>query len=172
MQPKACHLLVFKNLLMDDKLQFVKSKKLGFNCLKSGHSSKNCKSKSTCRTWKKRHNTLLDRPTAPSNPELNIQSHLSHKGASSCDVILLPTAVINIKTASNKILPFRALLDSTSQVTGITYKCSERLGLRVQNPAIKFQVLVVTFHQNLAPLFRQINFDSFLVNFGHSSCMG
>ena len=106
MQPKACHLLVFKNLSMDDKLQFVKSKKLGFNGLKSGQNSKNCKSKSTCRTRKKRHNTLLDRPTAPSNPELNTQSHLGHKGASSSDVTLLPTAVINIKTASNKILPF------------------------------------------------------------------
>ena len=47
----------FKNLSIDDKVQVVESKNLCFNCLKSGHSSKDCNSKSACRTRKKRGTT-------------------------------------------------------------------------------------------------------------------
>ena len=52
----------FNSLSIEDRVQFVKNNKLCFNCLRTGHSSKDCKSKSGCRICKKRHNTLLHRP--------------------------------------------------------------------------------------------------------------
>ena len=126
----------FKNISIDNKVHFVKSKNLCFNCLKSWHTPKNCKSKSTCRMCKQRHKTLRNCPTAPSNPELCTQSRLGHGGATSCSVTPLPTAVINIKTAAKKFFPFRTQLDSGSQVTCITEKSREHFGLLSQNADI------------------------------------
>ena len=51
----------FRASNLDGKLEFVKNKRLCFNCLKPDHSIKDCKSKSTCRTCKKLHHTLLHR---------------------------------------------------------------------------------------------------------------
>ena len=51
----------FNSLSIENKVQFVKKNKLVFNCWRTGHSSKDCKSKSGCRICKKRHNTLFHR---------------------------------------------------------------------------------------------------------------
>ena len=138
----------FKNLSIDDKVQVVKSKCSCFNCLKSGDNSKDCKSKSACHTCKKRYNTLLHRPTRPPNLESNTQSNLGYGGYGSSDITLLPTAVINVKAASGKMLPFRALLDSGSQVTCITEEYRERLGLRSQKADIKISGIGSNFAAN------------------------
>ena len=66
----------FNSLSMEDRVQFVKNNKLCFNCLRTGHSSKDCKSKSEDRICKKRHNTLLHRPLALKKDEVTPQSCL------------------------------------------------------------------------------------------------
>ena len=117
-------------------VDFVKLKNLCFICLRSGHSIKECKSKSTCRTCKKRHNTLLHRPTMPSSHQASSQSFLGHGGATSCDLTLLPTAMVQIKTNSGKVASLRALLDSGSQISCITKKSRDRLGLKSRQASV------------------------------------
>ena len=87
-----------------------------FKCLNVGHSLKDCKSNSTCRTFKKRHHTLLHRFCKPSNTNSSPQAYLGHSGATSnsqCGSILLPTANVGIQSSSEKVLSFSALLDSS-----------------------------------------------------------
>ena len=126
----------FKDLSIEEKVDFVKLKNLCFNCLRSGHSIKECKSKSTCRTCKKRHNTLLHRPTMPSSHQASSQSFLGHGGATSCDLTLLPTAMVQIKTNSGKVASLRALLDNGSQISCITKKSRDRLGLKSRQASV------------------------------------
>ena len=127
----------FRALNLDGKLEFVKNKRLCFNCLKPDHSIKDCKSKSTCRTCKKRHHTLLHRQPVQAQSEVTTQSCLGHKGATSLQTVLLPTAMVQVKTGSNTMKPIRALLDSGSQITCITSKCSDRLGLKTRQADIQ-----------------------------------
>ena len=127
----------FHSLSVEERVQFVKNNKLCFNCLKIGHSSKECKSKSGCRMCKKRHNTLLHRPLASEKQEVSPQSCLGHGGYTSCSVTLLPTAVIKVRTVKDKLVSVRALLDSGSQVTCITSKCRKRLQLRQRQADIR-----------------------------------
>ena len=49
----------FKIMSYEDKHKFIKTKKLCFNCLRPGHNSKTCKSKSRCQKCQKLHHTLL-----------------------------------------------------------------------------------------------------------------
>ena len=46
-------------LSVSDRYELVKTKSLCFNCLSPKHRSKECKSKSSCKRCKKRHNSLL-----------------------------------------------------------------------------------------------------------------
>lgn len=49
----------FKHLSSIHKKQIVKEKHLCFNCLKSGHGSKNCRNKKNCLHCNKRHHSLI-----------------------------------------------------------------------------------------------------------------
>ena len=124
------HCSTFKGLDIGKRSEICKEKSLCFNCLRAGHSSRECKSNSTCRTCQKRHRTLLHRPQGTSSLLSSTQSTQGHQAGSSFTSTLLPTAMVEIKTDSNKFLSFRALLDSGSQLTCITEKCRKRLGLK------------------------------------------
>lgn len=49
----------FNSLSVSDRLSKVKEKNICFNCLRRGHSVKNCSSKKSCSRCNKRHHTLL-----------------------------------------------------------------------------------------------------------------
>ena len=49
----------FKKMTVESRHQVVKDKRLCMNCLGKSHSYESCKSRFSCKTCKKRHNTLL-----------------------------------------------------------------------------------------------------------------
>ena len=51
----------FKAMSVAARHQFIKDKRLCFNCLHSEHQSKDCQSKFSCRECKMKHHTLLHR---------------------------------------------------------------------------------------------------------------
>ncbi len=76
----------FKALSFEEKSSFINEKGLCFNCLRSGHSSKDCKSKAGCRICRKRH--LLHRPSDLKNNDPNPQTCLWHWGDTWCGATL------------------------------------------------------------------------------------
>ena len=59
----------FKAMSVANRHQFVKGKRLCFNCLQPDHSSKSCQSsKISCRECRMKHHTLLHRTRRPSDP--------------------------------------------------------------------------------------------------------
>ena len=64
---------------LDEKYDIVRSKRLCFRCLKPGHLSRDCQSRSNCRDCSKRHHTLLH-CVNPTNKTGQIQPHHSQGG--------------------------------------------------------------------------------------------
>ena len=98
------HCSTFKGLDIGKRSEICKEKSLCFNCLRAGHSSRECKSNSTCRTCQKRHHTLLHRPQGTSSLLSSAQNIQGLQALSSFTSTLLPTAIVEIKTDSNKFL--------------------------------------------------------------------
>ena len=119
----------FKNLSIQERKNIVFTAKLCFNCLNSGHTTKDCKSKSSCRTCKGRHNSLLHAAsnTVSSNSTGSVVT--GHSGIH-LTVGLLPTAMIPIANSSSTNNLCRALLDSGSQLSFVTEDTVQRMGLK------------------------------------------
>ena len=142
----------FKALTVPNRAEFVKLKKLCFNCLKAGHRQQDCRG-TTCRQFNLKHHTLLhlqsSRPTRSVNntvednnptlaaeetsvattpsPQENqiIATSISQQGTAN---IFLQTAMIPI-LANSETTFCRAPLDSGSQSNLITDNLVKRLGL-------------------------------------------
>ncbi|XP_017475140.1 PREDICTED: uncharacterized protein LOC108365594 [Rhagoletis zephyria] len=142
----------FAALPVANRFDFVKKGGYCINCLKSGHSVRNC-NRSQCRICRRSHHSLLHRykvqanncsnttlSLIPSNPaaaaasaavqESNQSS--SHHVSSTNDVVVLATAMVKIKDRFGKTLTVRALLDSGSQVNFISEECAHNLQLKRQ----------------------------------------
>jgi hypothetical protein len=123
----------FTKLDAKQRNDLVKKLNLCFNCLKSGHSVKTCKSEFTCRVCKRKHHTHLHRnqatsTTAETQPTSIVSSHI---GSVENDYqVMLSTVVVNLKARNGVIQPCRALLDSGSQASLISEACVQRLGLQ------------------------------------------
>lgn len=59
----------FKNLNIRQRKEFVGSKRICYNCLKLGHLSRDCFSRSTCHSCQRKHHTLLHDANGGSNEE-------------------------------------------------------------------------------------------------------
>ena len=57
----------FRSLGVPERKTTVQTKKLCFNCLRSGHNSRDCRSESRCHSCNGNHHTLLHNPSVPSN---------------------------------------------------------------------------------------------------------
>ena len=132
----------FIKLAVNDRITFVKSQKLCFNCLRPHHTSNVCRS-GKCPKCDGLHNSLLhvDKSSGPQNTfntQLSMDNPISAVVNQSMNQeftahILLSTAIIRIMDAQGDLVTCRALLDCASQVSFITQKLANRLKLQRQN---------------------------------------
>ncbi|XP_055918318.1 uncharacterized protein LOC129950401 [Eupeodes corollae] len=150
---KEDHILPFcKTFLALDttaRREFVKQNSIFFNCLRVGHASNKCNSKFRCRSCNARHHTLVHEPRTTStnktteqpstqNPSNSAVTHHSlestrntHSSLESNAIksTILPTAVVKVQDKFGSFQNIRILLDSGSQISFITEKALQRLGL-------------------------------------------
>ncbi|XP_071056121.1 uncharacterized protein [Onthophagus taurus] len=124
----------FKALTTSKRVEEVKKLRLCLNCLRSGHFSMDCKSLSTCKACKQKHNTLLhyDTQTNTHTTEKRVTTAHTMKALENTSIILA-TAQVHIKDATGKWCEARALLDSGSQSNFMTMKLVEKLQLHTYN---------------------------------------
>lgn len=121
-----------------DKLKNWKGCK---NCLSYYHSTGKCSSKWNCKFCRKRHHSLLHLPTSPSsskdrNPENTVNTNTSSALTAvlpQYSHILLGTVVAEIQDSLGNFRPVRLVIDSGSQHSFITTKCTSRLGLKTSH---------------------------------------
>jgi hypothetical protein len=156
----------FKALDIPQRLQYVKDKRLCFNCLRA-HKLANCSSSYTCRVCHKRHNTLLHfeasrttnsgvlSPNAtafvpasgaatgstdlPQQLITNVSSCVSSQPAAS--EVLLCTAIVKVLDSTNQYQHCRVLLDPGSQASFLTEACFNRLGLARNKARVQISCL-------------------------------
>ncbi|XP_062707261.1 uncharacterized protein LOC134287949 [Aedes albopictus] len=139
--------LMFNGLSVSDRLAKVKQKNVCYNCLRSGHSVKNCPSKKSCSMCNKRHHTLLHleggatssqpanensangvpgsaQPAASAVRQQSAENQPSVTAAHSnnpvnpASQVVLLTALVNVMDHQQRPRVCKALLDCGSQITG------------------------------------------------------
>lgn len=122
-----------------ERFDYAKQQRWCFNCLKSSHGLKECKSIFKCQKCHQRHHTLLHLDGSDSG--LVEDASDLEKLSTTCtqvsmltntreaSIVLLSTAKINIRDSSGNFQSFRALIDSGSQAHFITDRAANRLGL-------------------------------------------
>lgn len=130
----------FLNLQLDKKTEFIKKKKLCFNCLRDNHPAKKCKM-GPCRKCKSWHNTLLhpEKPNgspkteSPTNSTSENEEHINSLSsgfqASWPICVLLSTAQVHLLDKFGVYHTARALLDCGSQSSFITQDICKKLNL-------------------------------------------
>lgn len=115
----------FINKPLEERMKIASDKRWCFNCLKTSHQLKNCKSIFTCRKCKRKHHTLLHRDNIVSNQSASsLVSRSPHQ-----TTVLLATAIVQVRDASGVMQSFRALFDTGSQSNFITESAVRRLNL-------------------------------------------
>lgn len=109
-------------LSVDDRLNWVKEKKLCTNCLSNSHTINNCSSKYNCKVCKKRHNSVLHFEKR----NLQTSANISMTG----EVLLATALLCAYNSKSNEQILLRALLDQGSQSNFITEHACQLLGLQ------------------------------------------
>ena len=125
----------FKVLPHDKMLSTVRSSNKCFNCLKSGHFSKDCKSNNRCRKWQKLHHILLhsDSKQAAENQEhpstnrerveassLVVAPMVSSYAQYGSGSVLLMTCQMLVYAPDGTYVQARGLLDSGSSISFVS----------------------------------------------------
>ena len=123
----------FNQMNVAERLEWVKTQRLCFNCLKHGHSSQQCE-KDSCRICHAQHHSMLhlDAPAVSSQPTTTAIHSLWATDSN----VLLPTAIGLIRDSHGQFLEVRCMLDSGSQSTVIREDCAQRLGLKQENALV------------------------------------
>ncbi|XP_073820558.1 uncharacterized protein [Musca autumnalis] len=169
---KLYHCQNFLKMTPPERLNFAQKQKRCVNCLKAGHSSKQCTTR-CCMKCNKKHNTLLhlERKQGSTNKQdsrmtlsaetgtkpaggvasVNTESPNNQEATSLAaankeqisSYVLLSTAVVKIKVDEAEV-ECRALLDSGSQVNFITERLVKRLGISMQKSTININGIGAT----------------------------
>ncbi|GJQ71791.1 hypothetical protein Trydic_g13554 [Trypoxylus dichotomus] len=116
------------------RLREMQSMRCCVNCLKADHPTTSCRSKHSCQTCYKKHNSLLHigserAHTRSTSPQPGTSSSI-HSCNVNNSIVLLSTALINVKDKRERKRPCRVLLDGGSQSNLITQKMANYLGLQ------------------------------------------
>ncbi|KOB64170.1 Uncharacterized protein OBRU01_24464 [Operophtera brumata] len=140
------HCTSFAQKSIDDRLEHAKTHHWCFNCLKSSHGLRDCKSIFNCQTCRKRHHSLLHRDDTTDSDSVNAlkEENLSKQEKESDtskdqqvvltnlgdrSLVLLSTAKIEVKDSNGQFQTMRALIDSGSQAHFITERAADLLGI-------------------------------------------
>ena len=140
---------LFRKGSVDERLQLLKEMELCFNCLLPRHYSNSC-TRPGCSAdgCKKKHHALLHRrfPSAQDKMKSNENDQkkeetsdpiVSHNGTSTttnCQVVLLPSALVNL-VSNGTTIPVRILVDSGSDQSYIRKDIADSLNLQVNGPS-------------------------------------
>lgn len=144
------HCKGFTKMEPTERSQFVRDKKLCYNCLAPRHSAKKCRLQMLCRVCHKRHHTLLHQSgnlTSDTSKQVDVEAHHIQiegdcKNVASSNVVyashhvtststaLLATALVPIKGETGCTTMLRALVDNGSQATLITERAAQILNLK------------------------------------------
>lgn len=135
----------FLQLPKEMKLKTVKQHKYCINCI-FNHNGNKCHSKKRCLTCSGRHHTLLhdcftdDKQNNAIDKNLKQEEHSKqssgngvHASQQNLTETLLTTALVRVTAANSTQLVLRALIDQGSQVSLITEKAAQQLGLKRQH---------------------------------------
>ncbi|XP_073814297.1 uncharacterized protein [Musca autumnalis] len=169
---KLYHCQSFLKMTPPERLNFTQKQKRCVNCLKAGHSSKQCTTR-CCTKCNKKHNTLLhlerkqgstnkqdSRTTLSAGTGTKPAGGVASVNTESCNnqeatalaaankeqissYVVLSTAVVKIKVDEAEV-ECRALLDSGSQVNFITERLVKRLGISMQKSTININGIGAT----------------------------
>ncbi|KAJ8983230.1 hypothetical protein NQ317_005319 [Molorchus minor] len=132
----------FIKLNVQERLEQVKRVKACINCLRPGHTIKECRA-SFCKHCKRKHNSMLHFETREASAETDIETEGQSQAVclTARDVhnsqVILATAQIYIRDKNNKQYLVRVLLDAGSQSSFINKELCNRLKLPVSNVDIQ-----------------------------------
>ncbi|XP_037049571.1 uncharacterized protein LOC119083867 [Bradysia coprophila] len=120
----------YVKLDLESRLQFIKSKNLCFNCLRVGHSLKNCKSRSTCQQCHKNHHTSIhnDKRVSVMTSERALKLDETSDIPRPRKLDLLATAVVHIFDKFGEVTAVKTLIDQGSENAIIKSGLAKRLG--------------------------------------------
>ncbi len=133
-----------REMTPSDRLATVKSTGLCVNCLRDGHSAKECSSQFTCRKCKNKHNTLLHIDGPQGSSQQQVSNQPGNSGSSnqvgiytsavhtSESPTLLKTAIVDVLDSKNVKHPVRVFIDDGGEGGLIRESCLESLGLKKQ----------------------------------------
>lgn len=148
--PHLLHLCKeFQQRSPEERIEFIKSKRICFNCFASSHTVNKCQRSTCCRRCGRRHHSLLHLEKGQNllnnNPQLkystnhtNEQPEPKHeslvanfaKRESKNHEVLLATAIVKAKTRNECTHLLRALIDQGSQASFISESTAQLLGLK------------------------------------------
>ncbi|GJQ66619.1 hypothetical protein Trydic_g4591 [Trypoxylus dichotomus] len=115
------------------RLREIQSMRCCVNCLKADHPTTSCRSKHSCKTCYKKHNSLLHIGSERAHIRCSSPQPGTSSSIHSCNVnnsiVLLSTPLINVKDKRGRKRPCR-VLDGGSQSNLITQKMANYLGLQ------------------------------------------
>ena len=135
------YLCPYKSMDTDARYSHVRSLNLCFNCLGSGHRTKECRSNSLCKKCSKSHHTTLHK-IMPSNTKNAVSTSLpdAHQQddaivntvepRSALEPTLQMTSQVLLHSASGKQVMVRALLDPGASISLITNRVVQHLQLK------------------------------------------
>ncbi|XP_052470971.1 uncharacterized protein LOC128027405 [Carassius gibelio] len=143
----------FLKITHRDKLSFLKTKGICFGCLSTGHISRDCKRRLSCKVCKQAHpsvlhieakDSIVEKAERPSNATGGASAGLcGHIGAGDQESVL-SIVPVQVKAAKgSQILQVYALLDPGSSATF----CSEDLMFRLNLKGRKAHILLRTMNQ-------------------------
>ena len=120
----------------------VKKSGLCFNCLSTAHKVGDCPSTKSCNECGERHYSKLHINFPPKNGEQsqpknkdNNKATTNHAKGNS-NTVILPTARVLVQNKHGEFEPYRALIDSGSQINIISEKAVDFLGLKKQKTSV------------------------------------